>query len=94
MKKYDLNNLGELGRILFALGYAEYGYKNLSDEKQARIASGWDVEFKRNKVRMLKRYESKEVPASLSQYVDQPCINVRSVDAKLVKKIAMVAGYV
>ena len=91
MKKYNLNKPEEFGRILFALGYPEYGYTRKSADDQAKIASGWNVEYQRNKVRMLKRHEDKPVPSNL-QHADQPCINLRVVDRKLVRKAALVAG--
>lgn len=74
-KKYDLDNLIEFGRVAFALGYSDTGYKRLSTEEQSFIVSGWDVEYKRNKVRML-RYEGKRIPRTLKFY-DQPCIVTR-----------------
>ena len=92
MKKYDLNNLTEFGRIAFAMGLSDVGYSRLPKDKQAIIASGWHNEYMRNKVRLLKRYENKEVPDNLL-YADQPCINKRYVDQQKFIEKAENYGY-
>lgn len=94
-KKYDLDNFMEFGRVAFALGLSDVGYKKLPEDKQALIASGWDLEYKRNKVRMLKRYEGKRVPKEL-QFADQPCINTRGngIDKVKFNTLKMRYGYV